>query len=165
MKQWSFGPKLLFSLWASSLDGNGSKRLVRACHVSALEMGRSGPKIKVVQKFPKKCGVILDMYFRCFDHLKLTKPIFWASFRCSNIYIYFHIFFTFFLLKVHFLCIYIHTYIYIYICLSVIKCWSFSNLYLTMLNYQYYGWRKLLSKVEHLTYSPISLTLTHYQIV
>ena len=25
-----------------------------------------------------------------------------------------------------------------------------------MLNYQYYGWRKLLSEVEHLTYSPIS---------
>ena len=58
-------------------------------------MGRSGPKIKVVQKFPKKCGVILDMYFWCFDHLKLTKPIFWASFRCLNIYIYFHTFFTF----------------------------------------------------------------------
>jgi len=67
----------------------------------ALEMARSGPKIKVVQKFPKKCGIILDMYFRCFDHLKSTKPIFWASFRCLNIYIYFHTFFTFLSLKVH----------------------------------------------------------------
>jgi len=44
--------------------GNESLGLVRASRVTcqALEMGWSGPKIKVVQKFPKKCGVILDMY-------------------------------------------------------------------------------------------------------
>ena len=61
---WVKSKAILCFSWVRTISGNESSFRLSG------RSTRDGSAL--VQKFPKKCGVILVMYFRWYDHLKLT---------------------------------------------------------------------------------------------